>query len=411
MSERVAQLADDPRLPQLAALLRRSPRFNVLSALGLGRQELRHSELLAYLLDPRQPHGLGDRFVRALLTRAAPLLAEPLELDSLALGNLVVQREWSFIDILVESPADKLAMIIENKVDSGEHSDQLGRYYRQARKRRPNWRIVGIYLTLDAAPPGSDSDRALYVPLGYADVAAALSDVADMAQTAPDVQMLLNHYAQLIRSELVPDADSSVTRTALGFYMDHRAALDAVIRARDARQKMIQQTFDRLLTTTIRTQPDMLRRDDYNTNFSTHRWHTRFSPVEWYRPDLQVAQRWTNSKLALQFQFIHEPDQIFIDLAVGPASGAPALRHALYELAVHERQPFRRWWGDPGGDWFSIYGKVILGQETGYFAAYDDEAIRRAIRASWDDFLERDLPVIRATIRHEILGQSWGNSH
>ena len=406
----LTNLTADPRLAQLAALLRRPSPFNILTALGVGRQELRHSTLLAYLLDPRQPHGLGDQLARALLRRAAPLLAEPLAVDELTLGELIVQREWSFIDILVESPADKLVVIVENKVDSGEHSDQLGRYYRQVRKRRPGWRIIGIYLTLDAAPPSAEIDRAQYAPLGYADVAAALSDVAGLSQTVPDVQTLLRHYAQLIRSKLVPDADSNVTRTALGFYMDHRAGLDAVIRARDARQKMIQQTFDRMLTATISTQPDVLRRDDYYTNFTIHRWHTRFSPTEWYRPDLQVAQRWTKSKLVLQFQFIHEPDQVFIDLAVGPASGASALRHALYDLAVHDRQPFSRWGADPGSDWFSIYGKAFLDRETGYFATYDDEAIRRAIRASWDDFLERDLPVIRATIRHEILGRSWDNA-
>jgi PD-(D/E)XK nuclease superfamily len=50
----------DPRLHDLAALLHRPQPFNILTVLGLGRQELRHSDLLAYLLDPRQPHGLGD---------------------------------------------------------------------------------------------------------------------------------------------------------------------------------------------------------------------------------------------------------------------------------------------------------------------------------------------------------------
>jgi hypothetical protein len=94
-------------------------------------------------------------------------------------------------------------------------------------------------------------------------------------------------------------------------------------------------------------------------------------------------------------------------LTVGPAPQAHALRQALYNLAGQQRQPFEQAWNDPSGGWFDIYARPIFRPETGYFATYDDEAIRRAIRASWDDFLERDLPVIRGTIRHEILGRDW----
>jgi len=49
-----------------------------------------------------------------------------------------------------------------------------------------------------------------------------------------------------------------------------------------------------------------------------------------------------------------------------------------------------------------------ISSESDCFVATSDHAIRRQIRARWDDFLERDLPVICATIRHEILGRSWG---
>ena len=38
-------------------------RFNILEALGVVRQELRHSDFLRFLLDPRNPHGLEDDFV------------------------------------------------------------------------------------------------------------------------------------------------------------------------------------------------------------------------------------------------------------------------------------------------------------------------------------------------------------
>jgi hypothetical protein len=44
-------------------------RFNIFEVIGMAHQELRHSRLLAYLLDPRKDHGLGDLFVKRLLQR------------------------------------------------------------------------------------------------------------------------------------------------------------------------------------------------------------------------------------------------------------------------------------------------------------------------------------------------------
>jgi hypothetical protein len=407
MSTLSSAFTSDPRLPQLTALLRRPPRFNILRTLGLNRQEVRHSDLLAVLLDPRQPHGLGARVARALLDLCAPLVSQHPAVAALRLTDLTVQREWNFIDVLLEAPADRLAVIIENKVDSDEHSDQLDRYYRLLQKQRPGWHIIGIYLTIDGAAPASALDQQHYAPLGYADLAALLADIADDPTVAPDVQTFVRHYVELIRSDLVPELTGDAGRMARELYIAHRATVDALIQARDARQKLIQQTFDRILTTTINDQPGLLQRDDFQTNASMQRWFTRFAPVEWYTPTLQVGQRWTRSKLVLMFQFYHDPEWMTLTLTVGPAPRAPALRQACYALAEQQRQPFDRVWNDPSGGWFDIYVRRIFTPETNYFAAYDDDAIRRAIQTHWEDFLQRDLPVIRATIRHEILGRTW----
>ena len=51
-------------LGRLEALL---DRFNIFEAVGLVWQEVRHSTFLAFLLDPRASHGLGDAFTKRLL--------------------------------------------------------------------------------------------------------------------------------------------------------------------------------------------------------------------------------------------------------------------------------------------------------------------------------------------------------
>ena len=46
----------NPELEELEALL---SQFNLFEAIGAVRMEVRHSDFLAFLLDPAQKHGLG----------------------------------------------------------------------------------------------------------------------------------------------------------------------------------------------------------------------------------------------------------------------------------------------------------------------------------------------------------------
>src|SRR3954454_8015648 len=61
-----AFVVDNTDLETLEGLI---AQFNIFEAIGVVRQELRHSDFLAFLLDPRQNHGLGDTFVRRLLQK------------------------------------------------------------------------------------------------------------------------------------------------------------------------------------------------------------------------------------------------------------------------------------------------------------------------------------------------------
>jgi len=110
--------AADPELKRLENLLKR---FNLFEAMGVLKQELRHSDLLACLLDPSRSHGLEAVFLKGLLQSV--ILAEgddgaakQYDLDSLNLSNVAVFREWHHIDILVLDDIGHFAVIIENKV-------------------------------------------------------------------------------------------------------------------------------------------------------------------------------------------------------------------------------------------------------------------------------------------------------
>ena len=141
-----ALVVDNPDLERLEALL---DQFNIFEAIGAVWQELRHSDFLAFLLDPQQNHGLGDTFLKRLFqkvlvsTESDRMPITPIDLDVWSLDEVFVRREWQNIDILLEDESHKLAIIIENKIGSSEHSDQLRRYYQYVHHQHPDWSIIG----------------------------------------------------------------------------------------------------------------------------------------------------------------------------------------------------------------------------------------------------------------------------
>lgn len=101
--------------------------FNPFSILGIENYEIRHSNVLAWLLDPRENHGFGDSILKKILAQIL-LHNEHLEDKSTNVLNIhladlndaTVAREEFNIDILVVSKRHKLVLLIENKINAKE---------------------------------------------------------------------------------------------------------------------------------------------------------------------------------------------------------------------------------------------------------------------------------------------------
>lgn len=107
---------------------------DLMSVLGRHRDELAHSRLVGWLMTPTGRHGLGRRFLRALLDDVWPgeglmqfgLVAVEVETTRSAADELGVLRE-ARADIVVIG--EDATIVIENKVDAGEGVDQCERLY------------------------------------------------------------------------------------------------------------------------------------------------------------------------------------------------------------------------------------------------------------------------------------------
>ena len=109
-------------------------KFNFFVAVGAARNESRHSDFLRVLLTPTESHGLGDRFLKNFLLRAlreAPAASPEfrLELARASLQDALVEGEENRIDLLIVNERLRFGVVVENKVATGEHDNQLERYW------------------------------------------------------------------------------------------------------------------------------------------------------------------------------------------------------------------------------------------------------------------------------------------
>ncbi|MBN1936797.1 MAG: PD-(D/E)XK nuclease family protein [Anaerolineae bacterium] len=225
MSERTlleALVFDDPEFEQLEALL---AEFNIFEAIGVVNQESRHSDFLAFLLDPTRNHGLEDiilkRFLVGVLRQADNPPLSPLEIDLLDLDQATVEREWRHIDILIRDFDNRFVCVVENKVVSEEHSDQLRHYSELAEQAFPDAKKVYIYLTPDGHSPSLD----YYIPFRYDQIATILESVCQSfrSRLVSEVYTLIVHYIAMLRRHIV--SESGIPDLCQRIYRRHKQAL------------------------------------------------------------------------------------------------------------------------------------------------------------------------------------------
>ncbi|WP_437597688.1 PD-(D/E)XK nuclease family protein [Sorangium sp. So ce590] len=143
---------------------------DLLSILGQSRQELYHSTLLAWLLDPQGRHGFGSGFLEALLRRCT---ADPPAELSRARSAREVSRGNARADVVVAGPG--LCLVIENKVDAREQPKQCDRLY-ESFGREPGALFIFLSPSGRAPVTATGDAREAFKPMSYADIAAMLRD-------------------------------------------------------------------------------------------------------------------------------------------------------------------------------------------------------------------------------------------
>lgn len=213
-------------------------RFNPFKVLQVDKYEIRHSNVLAWLLDPKGNHSLGSFFINKILAKTFVNPAnfededkisnyDVLELSRKEFFDLTVHKEYSTkngkrIDILAVSNHHKVAMIIENKYWSSESEGQLEAYINHVRDTYIGYQIIPIYLTLQNDEPTHED----YLMLGYEDILLILKNYFDVKAdyVQADIRSFLLYYADVLENQLIQNKE--MVDNSMIVYRNHKDAVD-----------------------------------------------------------------------------------------------------------------------------------------------------------------------------------------
>ena len=204
--------------------------FNVFETLALVNNEIRHSNVLSWLLNPYETHEMGDyftkQFIRSVYKKNKRLFTDKkLKTEDVFLwefDDVEVLREHKDIDILILDKKHHLAVVIENKVRAKEHSNQLKKYEKIVNEMPDIEYRMFVYLTVDGA---DSSDPSVWANFSYDDVLELLDSVRDI-KASEKIKNFVEDYKSILRRYLL--TDTKIQKICNEIYSKHKKALDLI---------------------------------------------------------------------------------------------------------------------------------------------------------------------------------------
>ncbi len=381
---------DSKELDKLGGMI---SEFNLFEAMGMIRQEIRHSHFLGALFNPRESHGLGSRFFESIFSQLLYGLHHQsaseislLDIDLNDYDDLLVFREQERIDLLLVSEKNKQVFVIENKIDASEHGNQLERYEENIQRRYPNHRKVFVFLTLD----GREASRDGWLSLSYNQVITCLSSLlTDYGHQIPiSARIGIEHYITLFRRYFMEDTE--IAELCHRIYKKHQKALDLIFEhspQKYGRKEGCQQWVASVLE-------PYLSKYNWVEDFSTRSlYRYAFQPWDNKQPEMQSSS-WTKSGRVVMFEFQCTEKKIQLKLIIGP-SKFPEFRKNIYERAINSDQ-WRSLYSRKvslTSEWTSIYGRNLLSHND--LDTMEEIDFCSRLQQSLDIFFTRDWPIIR----------------
>ncbi len=315
---------------------------NIFRALSIERNELKHSNFLSYILDPRENHGLKDivlkKFLRDIFSASSNVVRTLFDADYIDMQCIEIRREWRNIDILIILKDD--IVLIENKVDSVDHSRQLMRYHGIVEDTFPDKVKHYVYLTPDGSSPQDEEARDIYIDYSYAQILNIIDSILLLYKNSISQKVLfyLSDYVISVKRELL--MNDELNKIALRVYNAHKEAFDFIFDNKPDPANLLYPYFK-----------EIIEENGFIIG-SKNKGTVKFTTNELAALLPAVGEGWPDKEV-----FLFELDYFWYkDTAVFKAMGAPCdpdIQNALHEAAQQSK-----FYKKPGGKkWLTFHMK------------------------------------------------------
>ena len=309
--------------------------FNIFRTLKLSNQELKHSRFIAWLLNPNETHSLKDYPLKEFL-RTIPLSDTVGRWDNLDLTDTDVYLEVDNIDVLLVNYSHQFVCVLENKIWTTNHDQQLTRYKDIVDRKYPDYKKFFLYLTPMGDHPQNDAAADKYVCISYEShvyplVQKILARVKSNAEK--DVSLFIEHYKTMIEEDIMDN--KQLRELCIKTYREHKAALDKIFENMPDLQMLISDALQQII-----------KEQGYELDVCNKKY-IRFYPAKFEKYSFfKKGQEWTNTNNILLFEFRNSADKLTCHLLIGP-SNDDELRKTLYRVAeeqgVHKSALTGKW--------------------------------------------------------------------
>jgi len=178
-----------------SGILWRKTNWNLFDVLGRSRKEDAHSYVIAWLMNPANPHGLQDAFLKAFFKKAFPTAAPTGTLEC----RVAVKKRIASGEVDIEVKGPRWWLVVENKIDCGEdrgQTEKYAAYYERFAKLRE--RFFPVFLSREGKRPESRD----FAPMSYRDLRKVLESVCESVRPAPEAEQLVRDLVQHILCDL-----------------------------------------------------------------------------------------------------------------------------------------------------------------------------------------------------------------
>lgn len=366
---------------------------NLFLIAGMGSWEIKHSNFIAWVLDPNESHGLGDAFIKAIISRLCEKCATDAEREKLSslleddLCDAVVVRERERnIDLLFKTNDDRFVLCIENKVWFDASDTQLDKYYEyvEGRYRKHDTKLFA-FLTPDGrkVPKKKADSHDSWLSLSYENLAGCLRQLLPLTEDKK-VQMLITDYLDLLeRMGIVVNENMAGEIDQL--YLDHKDVFDLVFQRQRKIRNIISNHLKGIYIDALEEMRDegILRDCISAENAGMYLWFTTKAMDDLLDTRSDGLGSWGSESNPYSYWVYPGPDGLLnpsIQLELGPLNQPQQTIEKMNELreffapgrkGVESTQQYRRIWGEQTG---------IDGHSATSIDEIDDIVIKESIR-------------------------------